>query len=124
MEEGKRQKQVAGLMQQELNEVFRYLGLNMLHGGMVSIANVKVTPDLLECRVYISFFKIEDKEKALKTIQQKEWEIKKELSARIKNQVRRIPVLKFYEDDTLEYVYKMEELLDKIKKEDDNTPAE
>ena len=51
----------------------------MLHGGMVSIANVKVTPDLLECRIYLSFFKIDDKEKAIKTIEQKEWEIKKEL---------------------------------------------
>ena len=61
MEEGKRQKQVAGLIQQELNDVFRHLGLNMMHGGMVSIANVKVTPDLLECRIYLSFFKIEDK---------------------------------------------------------------
>lgn len=124
MEEGKRQKQVAGLIQQELNDVFRHLGLNMMHGGMVSIANVKVTPDLLECRIYLSFFKIEDKERALKTIEQKEWEIKKELAARIRNQVRRMPVLKFYEDDTLDYVYKMEELLDKIKKEDENKPEE
>ena len=124
MEEGKRQKQVAGLIQQELNDVFRHLGLNMMHGGMVSIANVKVTPDLLECRIYLSFFKIEDKERALKTIEQKEWEIKKELAARIRNQVRRMPILKFYEDDTLDYVYKMEELLDKIKKEDENKPEE
>lgn len=124
MEEGKRQKQVAGLIQQELNDVFRHLGLNMMHGGMVSIANVKVTPDLLECRIYLSFFKIEDKERALKTIEQKEWEIKKELATRIRNQVRRMPVLKFYEDDTLDYVYKMEELLDKIKKEDENKPEE
>lgn len=124
MEEGKRQKQVAGLIQQELNDVFRHLGLNMMHGGMVSIAHVKVTPDLLECRIYLSFFKIEDNERALKTIEQKEWEIKKELASRIRNQVRRMPVLKFYEDDTLDYVYKMEELLDKIKKEDENNPSE
>ena len=124
MEEGKRQKQVAGLIQQELNDVFRHLGLNMMHGGMVSIANVKVTPDLLECRIYLSFFKIEDKQRALKTIEQKEWEIKKELAAKIRNQVRRMPVLKFYEDDTLDYVYKIEELLDKIKKEDENKPKE
>lgn len=124
MQEGKRQKQVAGLIQQELNNVFLHMGLNMINSGMVSIANVKVTPDLLECRIYLSFFKIEDTQRALQTIQHKEWEIKKELTAKLKNQLRRMPVLKFYEDDTLDYVFKMEELFDKIKKEDQDHTQE
>ncbi|MCU7693719.1 30S ribosome-binding factor RbfA [Haoranjiania flava] len=123
MVEGKRQKQVAGVVQQELNDIFRHLGINMIHGGMVSISSVKITPDLLESRVYLSFFQIEDKQQALKTIQQKEWEIKKELAVKVKNQLRRMPVLKFYEDDTLDYVFKMEEVFDKIKKEEDNNEA-
>lgn len=123
MVEGKRQKQVAGVVQQELNDIFRHLGINIIHGGMVSISSVKITPDLLESRVYLSFFQIEDKQQALKTIQQKEWEIKKELAVKVKNQLRRMPVLKFYEDDTLDYVFKMEEVFDKIKKEKDNNEA-
>lgn len=123
MVEGKRQKQVAGVVQQELNDIFRHLGINMIHGGMVSISSVKITPDLLESRVYLSFFQIDDKQQALKTIQQKEWEIKKELAVKVKNQLRRMPVLKFYEDDTLDYVFKMEEVFDKIKKEEDNNEA-
>ncbi len=123
MVEGKRQKQVASVVQQELNDIFRHLGINMIHGGMVSISSVKITPDLLESRVYLSFFQIEDKQQALKTIQQKEWEIKKELAVKVKNQLRRMPVLKFYEDDTLDYVFKMEEVFDKIKKEEDNNEA-
>ena len=60
MEEGKRQKQVAAVLQQEMNDIFMRLGLNMIDGGMVSIASVKVTPDLLEARVYLSFFKVAD----------------------------------------------------------------
>ena len=50
MEEGKRQKQVAGAIQVALNDIFLKLGLNHLQGGMVSISSVKVTPDLLEAR--------------------------------------------------------------------------
>ena len=114
MEEGKRQKQVAAVLSEELNDIFRRLNLNMINGGMVSISSVKVTPDLLEARIYISMFKIADEKAALKKIESHAWEIKKELTARIKHQLRRIPVLKFYLDDTLDHVFKMEELFKQI----------
>lgn len=117
MVEGKRQKQVAGVIQEAMNEIFMRLGLNMIGGGMVSIASVKVTPDLLEARIYLSFFKTDDNEKALKTIKDREWEIKKELTQRVKHQLRRMPVLQFFADDTLEHVFKMEELFKKIEDE-------
>ena len=66
MEEGKRQKQIAGLLNVEINIIFQRLGLNMLEGGMVSISSVKVTPDLLEARFYLSFFQVKDAEAALR----------------------------------------------------------
>lgn len=117
MVEGKRQKQVAAVLQDELNEIFRRLDLTMIDGGMVSIASVKVTPDLLEARIYLSFFQVPQIELAMKKIDAKSWEIKKELSDRIKHHVRRIPVLHFYLDDTLDYVFKMEEVFKKIEEE-------
>lgn len=117
MVEGKRQKQVAAVLQDELNEIFRRLDLTMIDGGMVSIASVKVTPDLLEARIYLSFFQVPQIELAMKKIDTKSWEIKKELSDRIKHHVRRIPVLHFYLDDTLDYVFKMEEVFKKIEEE-------
>jgi len=70
MQEGKRQKQVSGLIQEELNPIFQRLGLNMLDGGMVSISSVKITPDLLEARVYLSFFQVKDAKAALKKIEE------------------------------------------------------
>jgi ribosome-binding factor A len=117
MEEGKRQKQVAAVLQDEFNDILRRLGLNMIDGGMVSISSVKVTPDLLEARIYLSFFQVKDVAAAMKKIDGKAWEIKKELANRIKHQVRRIPVLHFFQDDTLEHVFKMEELFKKIQEE-------
>ncbi|MEP6465617.1 MAG: 30S ribosome-binding factor RbfA [Parafilimonas sp.] len=114
MEEGKRQKQVAAVLSEELNDIFRRLNLNMIDGGMVSISSVKVTPDLLEARIYVSMYKVQNEEAALKKIETRAWEVKKELTARVKNQFRRMPVLKFYADDTLDHVFKMEELFKHI----------
>lgn len=123
MQEGKRQKQVAGLLYQEFNEIFQRLGLGMLDGGMISISSVKVTPDLLEARIYLSFFQVKDAGAALKKIEDKAWEIKKELTARVKHQLRRIPELKFFADDTLEHVFKMEELFKKLNSENDGSSS-
>jgi ribosome-binding factor A len=115
MQEGKRQKQIAGLLNEEMNNIFQRLGLNMFNGGMVSISSVKVTPDLLESRFYLSFFNVKEVDEALKKIEDRHHEIKKELAAKVRHQLRNIPVLKFYRDDTLDHVFKMEELFKKIK---------
>ena len=118
MQEGKRQKQIAGLLFEELSHIFQKLNLNMIDGGMVSISSVKVTPDLLEARIYLSLFQVKDQTEALKKIQDRSWEIKKELAAKVGKQLRRMPVLVFYHDDTLEHVFKMEELFKKLKSKD------
>jgi ribosome-binding factor A len=117
MEEGKRQRQVAGAIQEEMNDIFRRLNLSMLDGGMVSISSVKVTPDLLEARIYLSLFQVKDTKATMKTIEGRAWEIKRELADKMKHQLRRIPVLHFYLDDTLDYVFKMEEIFKNINEE-------
>lgn len=119
MEENKRQKQIGGLLNQELASIFQYLGLNIIEGGMVSITAVKITPDLLEARIYLSIFNAPDRGAALKKIEDRAWEIKKELASRVKHQLRRIPELKFFMDDTLDHVFKMEELFRQIKKDEE-----
>ena len=118
MIEGKRQKQVAAVLQEELNTIFRKLGLNIIYDGMISISSVKITPDLLEARIYISMFQVSNQELAMKVIDNKAWEIKKELTAKISKSVRRIPVMHYFLDDTLDYVFKMEQVFKKIKEEE------
>jgi ribosome-binding factor A len=110
MEEGKRQKQVGGAIQEQLNEIFLKLGLNIMEGGMVSISSVKVTPDLLEARIYLSLFQVQNPNACFEKIKTHAFEIKKQLGDAMRHQLRRIPVLVFYLDDTLDYVFKMEEL--------------
>ncbi len=71
MEESKRQKQVARLIQEEMTTLFQREGLSIVQGGMVSISKVVITPDLLEARIYLSFFKIEAPEELLAAIKEK-----------------------------------------------------
>jgi len=119
MIEGKRQKQVAAVLEKELNEIFQRLGMNVLDGGLVSISSVKITPDLFDARIYLSLFKINDPITTLKNIQERSWEIKKELTARVRHQLRSMPQLSFFIDDTLDYADKMEQLFKDIKKQDE-----
>ena len=123
--QNKRQKQIAGLLHEELSGIFQRLSLSMIEGGMVSISSVKITPDLLEARIYLSIFQA-DAKIVMKRIEDRKWEIKKELAVQVKQQLRRIPELKFFLDDTLDHVFKMEELLKQIKadeKSGDNKPS-
>jgi ribosome-binding factor A len=124
MQEGKRQKQIGGLLFEELSGIFQRLGLTMMDGGMVSISSVKVTPDLLEARIYLSLYQVKDNAAVLKKIEERSWEIKKELSAQVGKQLRRMPVLVFFHDDTLDQVFKMEELFKKINTENKDQSAQ
>jgi ribosome-binding factor A len=114
MQEGKRQKQVAGVIQEEMNSIFQRMGLTMVDGGMVSISNVKLTPDLLEARIYLSLYQVGSAEKVIRYFEERKPEIKRELSSRVKHQLRRMPELKFFHDDTLDQVFRIEEIFRKI----------
>ena len=78
---------------------------------------------MLEARFYLSFFQVKDVKAALGKIEDRHHEIKKELAAKVRHQLRSIPVLKFFQDDTLEHVFKMEELFKKIEAEKKNEKA-
>ncbi len=123
MEESKRQKQVGRMFEEELTDIFRKKGWNIIGKGMVSISKVRVTPDLAEAKIYLSMFQIDDKPALLKTIEENNWEVRKELGQRVKNNVRKVPTLAFYDDDTLDYVASIEKVLEQIKeKENKNAP--
>ncbi len=123
MEENKRQKQVGKLVMEELSDIFQREGMNIVEGGMVSITKVMITPDLLEARVYLSFFQIKDVPALLHKIKERSWEWRKLLGQRVKDQLRRVPELQFFSDDTLDHIFKMDELFKQIKKDDEKFNA-
>jgi ribosome-binding factor A len=77
-----------------------------------------MTPDLYEARIYLSLFQVKDAEAVLEKFKELSSEIRGELGKRMRHQLRIIPQLTFYLDDTLDYVFKIEKLLDDIKKQD------
>ncbi len=122
--ESKRQQKFAGVIQEDLAAIFQREGLNYLPNTMVTITKVRVTPDLALARIFLSFFNNTDTALALHTIKSHASEIRYKLGARIKDQVRIIPQLEFFVDDTSEYVDRMEKIFDKISREEHQKEAE
>lgn len=117
MQESKRQKQVGQLINEEMSDIFQREGLNVVNGGLVSISKVSMTPDLLEARIYLSLFKFDDPQAFIDEMTARSGELRGTLGNRLKNQLRRIPELKFFNDDTLDYVFKMEGIFKKLDEE-------
>ncbi len=122
--ESKRQQKFAGVIQQDLAAIFQREGMNFLPNTLVTITKVRVTPDLAIARVFLSFFNSNNTQLALQTIKSHASEIRYKLGARIKDQVRVIPQLEFFVDDTNEYVERMDKLFDKISKDEEQKSAE
>lgn len=122
MEESKRQKQVARLIQEELSNSFQKEGLTMINGGMVSIAQVQMTPDLLEARIYLSFYKVTDVDSSLTKILEMTPQLRHQVGNKLRHRLRRIPELVFIKDIISERASKMEDLLNKIRNDEKDAP--
>jgi ribosome-binding factor A len=106
------------VIKKEMIEIFAKEGYNIINNnGMVSVSDVRITPDLYEARIYLSFFQIADADEMLSTIKEKTSEWRGHLGNRLKNSLRRIPTLTFFKDDTLEHVFKMEELFKQLEED-------
>lgn len=110
-----RQKKIGELIRKELSTIFQRNGTTTHGGGMVTITSVDVTPDLMIARVYLSLFNIKNSEKFLEELTEKMHEFRGQLGHEIRHQVRHIPELEFRLDDTLNNVFRLEELLKKNK---------
>ena len=100
------------MLQKELAEIFQSQ-TRMMRGVMVSVTRTKISPDLSICTAYLSIFPSEKAEELLTNIQRNEKTIRYELGTRIRNQVRIIPELRFFIDDSLDYLDRIDELLKK-----------
>lgn len=122
--ESKRQQKFAGVIQQDLAAIFQREGMNLLPNTLITITKVRVTPDLALARVFLSFFNSNNTQQALHTIKSHASEIRYKLGARIKDQVRIIPQLEFFVDDTSDYVERMDRIFEKISREERQPDAE
>ena len=107
-----RQNKIARLLQKELSVIFQEQTRTM-HGVMVSVTRVRVSPDLSICTAYLSIFPSERGEELMSNINKNEKQIRYELGTRVRHQLRIIPELRFFIDDSLDYIDRIDELLKK-----------
>ena len=107
-----RQNRICRLLQKELSLIFQSQTRSM-RGVMVSVTRVRVSPDLSICTAYLSIFPSEKSEELLQNIQRNTSQVRYELGTRVRNQLRIIPELRFFIDDSLDYIERIDELLQK-----------
>ncbi len=105
-----RQNKIARLLQKELSIIFQQQTRNT-HGTMVSVTRVKISPDLSVCTAYLSIFPSEKGDQMMRNINANEKLIRYELGTRVRHQLRIIPELRFFIDDSLDYIERIDELL-------------
>lgn len=107
-----RQNRIARLLQKELSLIFQSQ-TRAMHGVMVSVTHCRVSPDLSILTAYLSVFPSEKADEILRNITANEKTIRYELGTRVRNQLRIIPELRFFVDDSLDYIERIDELLKK-----------
>lgn len=120
--ETNRQKKIGGLLQNDLTQILQgEIRKNNISNLLISVSKVSVTTDLSIAKVYISIFPSEKSNELLKAIQSNKALIKHDLAQRVKNQLRKVPDLSFYIDDSLDYISKIDEALQGKENPIDNT---
>jgi len=128
--ESKRQQKFSRLIQKEIAEIFQRDVTHLFHGAYISVSTVRVSPDLGVAKIYLSLLLGGDGKAVLQEIKENTKIIRHALAQRIKNQVRVIPELIFYLDDSAEYAARMDKIItdldippaeDDAEKEDDAT---
>ena len=106
-----RQNKIARLIQKDLGMIFQLQSRNLFGGAMITVTKVNVAKDLSVARIYLSLFGVKDKESLIELIRTHTKMIRRELGIREHNQLRIIPELHFFIDDSLDYIENIDHLL-------------
>lgn len=105
-----RQNKIARLLQKELSDIFQKQ-TQAMHGVLISVSAVRISPDMSIARAYLSIFPSDKGEEIIKNVNANMKSIRYELGTRVRHQLRIIPELKFFVDDSLDYLEHIDELL-------------
>ena len=106
-----RQQKISRLLQKDLGEIFQLMTRNHLQGFLITVTKVSISPDLSFARVYLSLFGAGDKEEIFERVNKTKKEIRHQLALRVGKQMRIIPDLAFFVDDSLDYIENIDNLL-------------
>lgn len=109
--ESKRQQKISRLLQKDLGEIFRLFGTQQAGGYLITVTKVNISPDMSVAKVYLSLFGPADKQDVFRSIKESKKDIRHQLGVRVKGQLRIIPDLDFYIDDSLDYIENLDKLI-------------
>src|SRR6056297_2382336 len=106
-----RQQKIERLLQKDLGDIFQKGTNTLFKNKMITVTAVRVSPDLSIAKVYLSLFPVNDKDEFIQYINDIENKIRFDLGKRIRHQLRKVPELKFFIDDSLDYIENIDNLL-------------
>jgi len=106
-----RQNKIERLLQRDLGDIFQKGTSTMFKGKMITVTKVRVSPDLSTARVYLSLFPVQDKDEFIEYINSLDGQIRYDLGKRIRHQLRKVPALSFFIDDSLDYIENIDKLI-------------
>ncbi|MBM3419639.1 MAG: 30S ribosome-binding factor RbfA [Bacteroidetes bacterium] len=109
--ESTRQKKIARLLQKELAEIFRRRTTELAPGRMITVTTVRISPDLSLAKIYLSIFPSNDSGKVFGSIKEHIGSVRYDLGKEVHNQLRIIPELAVFPDDSLDYIDNIDKLI-------------
>lgn len=109
--ESTRQKKVARLIQKEMAEFFQKESRTYFNGAFITVTTVRISPDLGYAKIYLSMFKVPNQQELLGQIELLKKDIRKKFGEKIRHQLRIVPELEFFIDDSLDYLENIDRLL-------------
>ena len=109
--ESKRQQKISRLIQKDIGEILQRESISFSKGAMITVTKVHVTRDFSLAKVFLSIFAAKDKQDIINHVNSQKKEIRYKLGTLVKDQLRKVPDLEFYEDDSLDYIENIENLL-------------
>lgn len=106
-----RQLKVAKMIKQDISDIFQKEGNGIIRGVMVSVTRVRITPDLGYAKIYLSVFPFDKSDETVAKIKEQTWQIRLWLGKRAGKQLRIIPEIVFFVDDSMEYAANIDNLL-------------
>lgn len=106
-----RQNKIERLLQRDLGDIFQKGTSTLFKGKMVTVTAVRISPDLSIAKVYLSLFPVDDKQEFIDYINSLEGQIRYDLGKRVRHQLRVVPALSFFVDDSLDYIENIDKLI-------------
>ena len=109
--ETSRQQKIAKQIQKDVAEIFQKEGAALVRGLLVTVTGVRVSPDFGYAKIYVSVFPFDRSAELMKTLEHQNWFVRRALGQRLRNQLKNVPEIQFFLDDSLEYIEHIEQAL-------------